>query len=63
MRIVPPKVEYSHTGYGKTLIPAIITLRQWVVKRLLDFPELMKDNEQHQHLINQINEIERLGIE
>jgi DNA-binding HxlR family transcriptional regulator len=27
--VVPPKVEYSLTGFGKTLIPVIATLGQW----------------------------------
>ena len=60
---VPPKVEYSLTAYGKTLIPVIITLRQWGVKRLLDFPELMKDNEELQHFMKVIAETENLSFE
>jgi DNA-binding HxlR family transcriptional regulator len=55
---VPPKVEYSLTDYGKTLIPVIMVLRQWGVKRLLDFPELMKDNAQLQQFMKQIIETE-----
>lgn len=58
---VPPKVEYSLTNYGKTLIPVILTLRQWGVKRLLDFPELMKDNEELQHFMKVITETEGLS--
>jgi len=27
--VVPPKVEYSLTNFGKTLIPVIATLGQW----------------------------------
>lgn len=27
--VVPPKVEYSLTGFGKTLIPVISVLGQW----------------------------------
>jgi len=27
--VVPPKVEYSLTEFGKTLIPVIATLGQW----------------------------------
>jgi DNA-binding HxlR family transcriptional regulator len=27
--VVPPKVEYSLTDFGKTLIPVIATLGQW----------------------------------
>jgi DNA-binding HxlR family transcriptional regulator len=27
--VVPPKVEYSLTGFGKTLIPVIAALGQW----------------------------------
>jgi DNA-binding HxlR family transcriptional regulator len=48
---VPRKVEYSLTVYGKTLIPVIMTRRQWGEKRLLDCPELMKDNERLQQFM------------
>ncbi len=59
---VPPKVEYSLTDYGKTLIPVIMVLRQWGVKRLLDFPELMKDNEELLHFMKVITETEDLSF-
>jgi len=55
-------VEYSLTDYGKTLLPVIIILRQWGVKRLLDFPEFMKDNEELQHFIKVISETEDLSF-
>jgi DNA-binding HxlR family transcriptional regulator len=57
---VPRKVEYSLTDYGKTLIPVIMTRRQWGVKRLLDCPELMKDNERLQQFMEQIKATEDL---
>ncbi len=59
---VPPKVEYSLTDYGKTLLPVILILRQWGVKRLLDFPELMQGNAELQHFMNVINETEDLSF-
>jgi DNA-binding HxlR family transcriptional regulator len=59
---VPPKVEYSLTDYGKTLLPVIMVLRQWGVKRLLEFPELMKDNEELQHFMKVISETEDLSF-
>jgi len=55
---VPRKVEYSLTVYGKTLIPVIMTRRQWGEKRLLDCPELMKDNERLQQFMEQIKATE-----
>ena len=38
-----------------------MTLRQWGVKRFLDFPELMKGNERLQHFIEQIKATEDLS--
>ena len=58
---VPRKVEYSLTVYGKTLIPVIMTRRQWGEKRLLDCPELMKDNERLQQFMEQIKATEDLS--
>jgi hypothetical protein len=43
---VPRKVEYSLTPYGKSLFPVIVILREWGVKRLIDSPDLMSDNEE-----------------
>jgi len=31
-QVIPPKVEYSLTGRGKTAIPVIEQLREWGVK-------------------------------
>lgn len=31
---IPPRVEYSLTNYGKTLLPALTILRQWGLKHL-----------------------------
>jgi DNA-binding HxlR family transcriptional regulator len=59
---VPPKVEYSLTDYGKTLLPVIMVLRQWCAKRLLDFPELMKDNEELQHFMKVSTKTEDLSF-
>jgi DNA-binding HxlR family transcriptional regulator len=59
---VPPKVEYSLTDYGRTLIPVIIILRQWGIKRLLENPELMSENEELQRFLNQITENEDLSF-
>ena len=31
---VPPRVEYSLTNYGKSLLPALTVLREWGLKHL-----------------------------
>ena len=37
---VPPRVEYSYTEFGKTLLPVILVIRDWGVFRLKSYPEL-----------------------
>lgn len=29
---IPPRVEYNISRYGKTLLPAIMTIQQWGIK-------------------------------
>jgi len=31
---LPPRVEYSLTHYGKTLLPALVVLREWGLQHL-----------------------------
>lgn len=59
---VPPKVEYSLTDFGKTIIPVITILRQWGVKRLIDNPDLMAENERLQTFMKLIIETEDLTV-
>lgn len=59
---VPPKVEYSLSEYGKSLIPVIIMLREWGVKRLIDHPELMAHNDELQYFMKVITSTEDLSF-
>jgi DNA-binding HxlR family transcriptional regulator len=59
---VPPKVEYSLTEYGKSLLPVIITLREWGVKRLMENPELMESNEELKYFMQVITSTEDLSF-
>jgi DNA-binding HxlR family transcriptional regulator len=59
---VPPKVEYSLTKYGYTLLPVIVTLRQWGIKRLIDSPNLMSENEELKHFMQVITSTEDLSF-
>jgi len=59
---VPPKVEYSLTEYGKSLLPVIVILREWGVKRLMDNPDLMSENEELKHFIQVITSTEDLSF-
>jgi DNA-binding HxlR family transcriptional regulator len=51
---VPPKVEYSITDYGTTLLPIVIEMRQWGVKHLHKHPELMSDNKILQEIVETV---------
>lgn len=57
---VPLKVEYSLSDYGKTLLPIILSLRQWGVLHLIKNPEIMSTNDNLQNMIKLI--IEHEGI-
>ncbi len=59
---VPPKVEYSLTEYGKSLLPVIKILREWGVKRLIDNPDLMEENEQLKYFMEIITSKEDLSF-
>lgn len=59
---VPPKVEYSLTGYGKSLLPVIFILREWGVKRLMENPELMESNEELKYFMQVITSTEDLSF-
>lgn len=59
---VPPKVEYSLTEYGKSLLPVIIILREWGIKRLIDYPDLMSDNEELKYYMQVITSTEDLSV-
>lgn len=59
---VPPKVEYSLTEYGKSLLPVIITLREWGVKRLMENPDLMESNEELKYFMQVITSTEDLSF-
>ena len=59
---VPPKVEYSLTEYGKSLLPVIITLREWGVKRLMENPDLMESNEELKYFMKIITSTEDLSF-
>ena len=59
---VPPKVEYSLTEYGKSLLPVIITLREWGVKRLMENPDLMESNEELKYFMQIITSTEDLSF-
>ena len=59
---VPPKVEYSLTNYGKSLLPVIIILREWGVKRIMDYPDLMSENQRLQSFMKHILETEDLSF-
>lgn len=38
---IPPKVEYSLTEYGSTLVPVISTIREWGFKHLKNNPKIL----------------------
>lgn len=59
---VPPRVEYSLTQYGRSLLPVIFILREWGVKRLIDHPEIMNGNEQLQLFMQMITSNEDLSF-
>jgi DNA-binding HxlR family transcriptional regulator len=59
---VPPKVEYSLSEYGKSLLPVIIMLREWGVKRLIDHPELMASNDELQYFMKVITSTEDMSF-
>lgn len=59
---VPPKVEYSLTEYGKSLLPVIIILREWGVKRLIDNPKLMENNDELKYFMQVITSTEDLAF-
>ncbi|HAQ36948.1 MAG TPA: transcriptional regulator [Saprospirales bacterium] len=59
---VPPKVEYSLTEYGKSLLPVIVILREWGIKRLMDNPALMSDNEELKYFMQVITSTEDLSV-
>ena len=59
---VPPKVEYSLTEYGKSLLPVITTLREWGVKRLMENPDLMESNEELKYFMQVITSTEDLSF-
>ncbi|MFM2359383.1 MAG: hypothetical protein RLY16_1376 [Bacteroidota bacterium] len=59
---VPPKVEYSLTDYGRSLLPVIITLREWGVKRLIEHPELMESNDELKYFMQVITSTEDLSF-
>jgi DNA-binding HxlR family transcriptional regulator len=59
---VPPKVEYSLTDYGKSLLPVIMILREWGVKRLIEHPELMENNEELQYFMQVITTTENMSF-
>lgn len=59
---VPSKVEYSLTGYGKSLLPVIFILREWGVKRLMENPELMESNEELKYFMQVITSTEDLSF-
>jgi DNA-binding HxlR family transcriptional regulator len=52
---VPPKVEYSITEYGMTILPIVLQMRQWGVKHLVKHPELMDGNKPLQDIIEMID--------
>lgn len=60
--VVPPKVEYSLTEYGKSLLPVIFILREWGVKRLIDNPSLMEHNEELKYFMQVITSTEDLAF-
>ncbi len=51
---VPLKVEYSLSDYGKTLLPVILSLRQWGVMHLIKNPEIMSNNDNLREMIKLI---------
>lgn len=38
-KVVPPKVEYTLTPFGRSLIPLIATMHKWGTENLLSAPE------------------------
>ena len=59
---VPPKVEYSLTDYGKSLLPVIFTLREWGIKRLMEHPDLIESNEELKYFMQIITSTEDLSF-
>ena len=59
---VPPKVEYSLTEYGRSLLPVIFILREWGVKRLMENPDLMESNEELKYFMQVITSTEDLSF-
>lgn len=49
----PPRVEYSLTEYGRTLIPVLATLREWGFKHLQQKPALLVESSPW---VNRLNE-------
>jgi len=43
---VPPKVEYSMTGFGKTLEPVLLRLKQWAETQMLPRMKLIETEEE-----------------
>lgn len=58
---VPPRVEYKLSDYGSSLVPIIHTLRNWGVKRLLEYPDLMANNKDLQEMIELITTNETIA--
>ncbi|WP_078381896.1 winged helix-turn-helix transcriptional regulator [Sutcliffiella halmapala] len=45
---IPPKVEYSITDYGKSLMPLLETMHEWGVTHLQHLDELYGEKEMQQ---------------
>ena len=50
---IPPRVEYSLTTYGATLIPVITILRAWGFKHLKKNPKILDKKSEWKNKLNQ----------
>ena len=49
---IPPKVEYSLTEYGLTLIPVLTTIREWGFKHLKKNPKILHPKSEWRNKLN-----------
>ncbi|MGE5107739.1 MAG: winged helix-turn-helix transcriptional regulator [Sphingobacteriales bacterium] len=49
----PPRVEYSLTAYGSTLVPVLASLREWGFKHLQNNPKILHKKSKWVKKLNQ----------
>jgi DNA-binding HxlR family transcriptional regulator len=51
----PPRVEYSLTKYGKTLLPVLTVLREWGLKHLKGNRQILHPDSEWTKKLKQLN--------